>query len=187
MPSAALRPHPSPIFTIAPATRADIPALAHLAKATFAATFEHLYSTEDLNDHISKKYNESTFCEALNTPKTNILLARLGQQIIGYMQLGTLTLPVADAATGAMEIQRLYLLHAHHGQGYADQLMHTALALPALATAPEIYLGVWAENHRALAFYTRHAFTRCGEYDYAVGNQVDVDWILRREGRNRAF
>ncbi|WLT29980.1 N-acetyltransferase [Geothrix sp. PMB-07] len=46
--------------------------------------------------------------------------------------------------------------------------------------ADEIWLGVWENNHRALAFYRRWGFQEVGEHVFKIGEQVDRDLILAK-------
>jgi ribosomal protein S18 acetylase RimI-like enzyme len=41
-----------------------------------------------------------------------------------------------------------------------------------------IYIGVYSENHRAIAFYNKYRFEKVGEYIYEVGKNRDREFIL---------
>ena len=43
-----------------------------------------------------------------------------------------------------------------------------------------VWIGVWSENHKARRFYGRYGFEKCGEYDFAVGETRDHEFILMR-------
>jgi ribosomal protein S18 acetylase RimI-like enzyme len=42
-----------------------------------------------------------------------------------------------------------------------------------------VWLGVWEHNTAAIKFYQRHGFTKFGEHPYYVGNDKQMDWLMR--------
>lgn len=44
----------------------------------------------------------------------------------------------------------------------------------------EIYVSVFSENPRAIRFYQKYGFEKIGEYGFPVGDQVDLEWIMRK-------
>lgn len=165
---------------ITPATQADCESIARLAAKTFTDTFGHLYRPENLLHHLLHKYSAAFFEEALVKGDT-LLLAKCDDQLIGYAKLGQVELPLAaPPPRGALEIQRVYIDHAFHGHGFGKALMLHLLALPHVAHAPALYLGVWEENLRAQALYASHGFKPVGKYLYQVGDQYDQEIIMER-------
>jgi nucleoside-diphosphate-sugar epimerase len=43
---------------------------------------------------------------------------------------------------------------------------------------PTVWLGVWKENAKALAFYTSFGFRIFGETDFILGNDLQKDWLM---------
>ena len=39
---------------------------------------------------------------------------------------------------------------------------------------------VWERNHRAVAFYGKHGFSRVGEHPFVLGSDAQTDWLLAR-------
>ena len=90
--------------------------------------------------------------------------------------------PAPDAVRGALplELKRLYVLRAWHGQRVAQALMDAALAAAALAARERSGSGVWERNPRAIAFYEKYGFTRVGEHTFVLGADRQTDWLLAR-------
>jgi ribosomal protein S18 acetylase RimI-like enzyme len=78
-------------------------------------------------------------------------------------------------------LQRIYLLRAAQGSGGGAALMAEAVDLAVAWGADILWLGVWENNHRALAFYARSGFREVGEHIFKIGEQVDRDLILARD------
>jgi diamine N-acetyltransferase len=159
----------------------DGAALASVAADTFRETFGHLYSSEDLESHLTNYCSRAYFERALEESNAHIVLAWQGQQAIGYVQWGEVILPVASPEECSREIRRLYVRESHQAEGVGKKLFEHALCQ--CAAAPAIYLGVWEHNHKAQRFYTRYGFTHVGEHYFLVGNHADRDLIWCRQNR----
>lgn len=170
----------NPSLTIRRATPQDIPALAAFARETFTRTFGHLYTPENLRQHMEEKCSEAVFLEYLDDPAYTILLGFAGNELAAYIKGGRLALPVEHPVTPAQEVHRLYVSHRHQGQGFGKAMLERLLAEPPFAQAKGLYIGVWSENLRAQALYQSFGFSKIGEYLYRVGDQADHELILGR-------
>jgi ribosomal protein S18 acetylase RimI-like enzyme len=93
---------------------------------------------------------------------------------------GRCGLPVPDLEPGAGEIKRLYVTPAGQNEGLGSRLMNTMLDWLASTGRDPLYVGVWSQNYGAQRFYQRYGFEKVGEYEFPVGNQLDIEFILKR-------
>lgn len=157
----------------------DCAALGDLAARTFTDTFGYLYSTENLASHLASHCSEAYFRKTLDTGEA-VLVAHIDGVPVAYSKFGRVGLPVESPPVGAIEITRLYLDKSAQGQGLGRALMEYMLALPQVAAAPIVYLGVWENNLRAQRLYQRCGFVPIGEYLYYVGTHADREFIYAR-------
>lgn len=165
-------------ISIEPLSQEHLPQLETLARETFTRTFGHLYSAENLASHLNKTCTVPFFQKALLAGK-RILVAREGRELVGYVKYGDLGLAV-EHEEGDAEIHRLYVADSHHRRGIGKLLIEAALADGRLRQAANIFLGVWENNVKAQAFYSRYGFEAVGEYTYYVGTHADREFIMRR-------
>ena len=78
-----------------------------------------------------------------------------------------------------MELQRLYIAADWHGRGIAQQLMETALAIAIDSGCDTLWLGVWEDNPRAIAFYNKYGFQAVGEHSFRLGEDLQRDIVMR--------
>jgi ribosomal protein S18 acetylase RimI-like enzyme len=43
-----------------------------------------------------------------------------------------------------------------------------------------VWLGVWENNERAIAFYKRWGFERFNEHIFMLGNDAQTDWLMKK-------
>lgn len=102
------------------------------------------------------------------------------QALAAYTQLRMGEAPAVVGASRAMEVARFYVDTPWHGRGLAPMLMRAALAAAHARGAGAMWLGVWSENARAIAFYRRMGFGVVGEQTFRFGSILDRDWVMAR-------
>jgi ribosomal protein S18 acetylase RimI-like enzyme len=167
--------------TIRRAEEADLPALAALARQTYAEAFGHSFSPSDLAAHLERNLAESCFHQAMAGDV--FLLAEAAGRLIGFVQFGPLRIAVAAASPEDQELRRIYVLAEFQNQGIGRRLMDAALNHPRLRTA-DIYLDVWEQNHIARRLNESYGFTIIGAHSLVTASGVapdqDLIMVLRR-------
>ena len=170
---------------IRPAAPADSPALAALARRTYADAFGHSQSPSDLAAHLAGNLSDARVLAFLD--EDTVLVAESDAGLVGYIQCGALRPDFFDVeiAPGDCELRRVFVLAAHQGRGIGAQLIDAALALPAMRAAPHVYLDVWDENRGAQKLYERYGFVAIGNRAFAVasGAETSFDVIMVRKRR----
>lgn len=159
------------------ATPTDLTAVDSLFRASFVATFGHLYAPEDLADFLAG-FTPEAWAAELAQPDLEIRLAEEDGALIGFAKISDPTLPVEPAGP-ALELRQLYLSDAAKGRGVADALTTWVMDQARARGAGELFLSVYVDNHRAKAFYARYGFTDVGKYEFPVGRHLDEDRLMR--------
>jgi ribosomal protein S18 acetylase RimI-like enzyme len=161
-------------------TPGDVEELGSLGRITFIETFGHLYRPKDLKVYLDQTYSPEAIAGELADPLLSHQVVERDRQLVAFAKIGPLGLPVSSPPPKAGEIKQLYVLNAFAGKGIGRQLMAWALKTLKAASFEKHYLSVFSENHRAIRFYRNHGFEKCGEYDYPVGDHLDLEWIMVR-------
>lgn len=169
---------PEPLIRRAGA--ADAEAVAAIGAETFVETFGHLYPASDREAYLVEAYSlERTRADLADLAKATWLVEADGE-VAGYALAGPCGLPHGDVTADCGELKRIYLRKSHQGGGLGARLFAETMAWLQSAGPRDVWLGVWSENHGAQRFYARHGFTKAGEYNFHVGQTVDLEFILRR-------
>lgn len=158
----------------------DAHALAKLGRAAFCETFAHLYAPDDLELFLSKAYDPMAHAAWCADSSYYIIVHEHAGTPVGFAMARPNALPVAQHEAQAFELQRLYVLRAHHGKGIGRILMEDVLVHAGSEGWQAIYLGVWENNFPAQRFYKRYGFEEVGEYVFSVGKQKDRELIFRK-------
>ena len=170
---------------VRPATVADAPTLTGFAATTFRETFEGENTPEDMARYVAASFAPERQAIEIADPAGTVLLAYHGEvsvpgELVGYVHLVSGPAPAAVRGPAPLELKRLYVGHAWHGQGVAQALMDAALDAARARRAQTLWLGVWERNARAVAFYRKYGFARVGEQTFVLGNDAQTDWVLAR-------
>lgn len=156
----------------------DGPALAALARRVFTETFGAHYDAADLAAHLDRAFGPGGLPAELEDPAFRVRMAEEDGAAAAYLKLARMTLPV-DHPPASLEIKQLYVLAPWQGKGVAQLLMDWAMETARADGAPALYLSVWSQNERAIAFYRRYGFVMAGTAPFAVGGRIDEDPVMR--------
>lgn len=153
-------------------------ALSELGRATFAGTFQHLYSAENLETFLSEFHSPEYYQRILNNPDQKIWVIEDRGRLLGYTLIGPNSLPCDPPLPRALELSRLYLREDCRGSGLGAELMERIIEYADAHTHPQIVLSVYAENFGGQRFYERYGFEKIGDYEFAVGDHRDPEFIF---------
>lgn len=169
--------------TIRRAVPADAEPLADLAARTFRVTFVADTRPEDMAAHLAGSYSPARQRAEIASPEITTLIAAIGDDLAAFAQLRGGPPPSCVTSTRPVEVWRFYVDHAWHGRGVAQRLMQAAIDEAAATGATAVWLGVWENNARALAFYRKFGFVDVGSHEFLVGSDAQTDRVMVRDLR----
>jgi ribosomal protein S18 acetylase RimI-like enzyme len=163
------------------ATIEDLEILQSIAKTTFSETFAHLNSAENMQKYLTEDLSREQLRSELLHANSSFYLAEKSGTTIGYLKLNEGSAYNEVNENEALEIERIYLLKPYHGKGAGKKLLDFAFSIARQKQKSLVWLGVWEENHRAIAFYRKHGFTSYGTHIFRLGNEDQVDVLMKLE------
>ena len=155
----------------------DAELLAALAARTFSDAFGPANRPEDLALHLRTNYTPERMGKEIADPNCSTLLAEVAELPAGYAQLVTREPPL-PLGPGGLMLHRFYLEQAWIGRGIAAPLMDAVREEATRRTADYLWLTVWQENPRAVAFYQKSGFSVAGTTIFTVGNDPQQDLVM---------
>lgn len=166
-----------PAWTIREAGGGDAATLSTIATATFVETFAGVLSGEAVVQHCIGANSVDAYRHHLDTG-SRAWLAEVtpGMAPVGFALMTAPDLPGARA--GDIELKRIYSLSRFHGAGIGAALLSQVIG--AAQGFQRLLLGVYADNARAIAFYTKSGFAPIATRQYNVGGTLYDDLVLAR-------
>ncbi len=155
--------------------------MADLAERTFRETFADGNNAADMDAHCARTYSaERQRLEIADPAIETFLAAASSGDLAGYAMVRDGQPPAAVRGPSPIEIWRIYVDRAYHGQGVAQWLMDTCVDAARRRGAATLWLGVWEHNPRALAFYRKMGFVDVGEHVFLLGTDQQTDRVMAR-------
>jgi len=166
------------VITVRQANSSDAASLAEIAERTFRETFAVDNSEESINLHCAQKFSAEIQSGEISDPQLITLLAEVAGELVGFAQLRLEHAAACVRGYRPSELHRIYVSSKWHGRGVANDLMRAVYAAAARAGSDCIWLGVWEQNLKAIAFYHKCGFAVVGDHAFMLGRDRQRDLIL---------
>jgi ribosomal protein S18 acetylase RimI-like enzyme len=168
-------------FTVRRAGLGDASLLARLGAELFADAFAAQNTPEDMAAYLSAAFSDTQQSRELSDARNMFFVAESAAgEAIGYAQLCFPSHTPARAFDRPAELSRLYSDRRWHGRAVGARLLQACVDAASQRGATDLWLGVWQENPRAVAFYRKHGFEIVGEKTFVVGSDPQIDWVMSR-------
>jgi ribosomal protein S18 acetylase RimI-like enzyme len=163
------------------AVESDAESLSSFAATMFRETYRPTASRTGLETYIARHFRADIQAAEIAAPDERTLVAERAGELVGYAQLRTGAAPEcvhagSGAAGAAIEIRRFYVASRWHGHGIAQRLM--SACLQGGARGLPVWLGVFANNARAIAFYKKCGFRVAGDATFYMGETPEQDYVM---------
>ena len=161
-------------------TLADLDQLQSISRTTFHETFAADNSEADMAHYLEHNLSASRLAQELVNPEIRFYFAEDDDgNALGYLKTNTGAAQSEPQDPQALEIERIYVLSAHHGRGVGAALYRQARHDAEQQGAPYLWLGVWEHNRSALQFYQKHGFTAFASHTFTLGSDAQTDILMK--------
>jgi ribosomal protein S18 acetylase RimI-like enzyme len=164
---------------IRPARLSEAAELSAMMRRTFLAANGHCSTPENVSAFVAQAYTPERQAQEIRDPDTLTLIVEQDGVWAGFAQLRWGTVPPAEVGLRpTVELARIYLDEAFHGQGIAAVLVSHLLAAARLRGSRSVWLTVWQEAPQAIRFWRKHGFQIVGRSLFHVGDDPKEDWVM---------
>ena len=164
--------------TIRYATATDASELSQLGAETFRATYAEKNPPQLVDAYIADHYSTAIQLAEVQDDRLIYLVAEIEAQLVGFALLRTDQAHPDVEAAHPIRLARIYVDAPHLGSGLGSALMQRCIDECVRRGHDVLWLGVWEENRKAIAFYERWGFVRVGLEIFDVGGDKQRDAIL---------
>lgn len=157
----------------------DLSLLRALSISTFVETFGDQNTPEDMQNYVCKSFSETHLSQELENPNSEFYFAVFNREIVGYLKLNTGDAQTDDKLPNALEIERIYIKSGFQGKSFGKELFQFALDQAKDQKRDWLWLGVWDQNKKAIAFYEHHGLEVFDGHAFKLGNDLQQDLLMK--------
>jgi diamine N-acetyltransferase len=161
----------------------DLEALVAIGRDTFDETFRSMNAPETIEAYLAEAFTPERVRAELQREGSEFYLLLLEGLPAGYLKLNEAAGQSDLNDPESLEIERIYVRKGQKGKGLGKLLMTFALERAAGLGKRYAWLGVWERNEDAIAFYRKAGFEVIGEHSFRMGEELQTDYIMRKELR----
>ena len=162
-------------------TLQDLESLQKISIETFYQTFADSNTAENMQAYLQSAYNEEKLYRELSNPNSSFFFVYVDERVAGYLKLNEFDAQTDINDSDSLELERIYILRDFQGMGLGKDLLEHAISVAIEHGKKYIWLGVWEHNERAKRFYQKNGFYRIGEHSFVVGDDVQIDYVMRKD------
>jgi len=157
----------------------DLNILQTVAKNTFIDTYGTFNTPENMRAYLETHFSEKAIIAQLSDPEVQFFMAEQYNATIGYIKVNKGSAQTESNYPNTLEIERIYVISEFHGKGYGKLLLQKAKDVAKDDHLESVWLGVWDQNPKAIAFYERNGFSTFGVHEFLLGDDPQRDYIMK--------
>ena len=168
-------------FEIRLAAVDDAPMLTEVASRLFEQAFGAANDPENMREYLTTAFSIDTQAAELSDSERSTFIAiDDAGNAIGYAMVRRGSRGPGVIAASPGELQRIYVDRHWHGRRVGDALMTACIEQAQAWACDALWLGVWQDNSRAIAFYERSGFVTVGVQTFMLGRDLQHDYVMAR-------
>jgi ribosomal protein S18 acetylase RimI-like enzyme len=157
----------------------DAALLAQIGHDTFQAAYAPFFPPAQMDAYLHENFVPEDWAAEMAEGHCTYHLAWADDQPAGYTKLRA-DKPLHESLAGkkGLYMQRLYVMPDWLYAGVGKALLANAVKYARASGFDTLWLQVWKENERAIAFYERNGFATAGEAIFPWPDSVTYDWVM---------
>lgn len=159
--------------------KSDLKTLQRIARETFLESFGDQNTEENINLYLEEGLSLKSLKQQINNPDTDFYFLYYNSQLAGYLKLNQGLAQTDSKLENALEIERIYIKSEYQGEGLGGRLLRYSLSEAKDRGLDWLWLGVWENNQKAIAFYTHYGFQVFDQHNFRLGNELQRDYLMK--------
>lgn len=157
----------------------DAAPLQKIAIQTFTEAFAKDNTEENLTQYLNSAFSLAELQNQIQNPDSFFYFLRVEDKIIGYFKVNIGESQTELKTADSMELERIYILKHYQRHGFGKIVLEKVVQIAQELNKSFIWLGVWEHNVKAIQFYHRFGFQKFDEHVYPVGDDPQIDWMMK--------
>lgn len=160
-------------------TEKELNVLKDICVQTFSETYRHLNTEANFNKYIQENFSTTRLLNELKDKNSFVYFIKEQNKNIGYLKLNINEAQSENLGNKSIEIERVYTLKEHFGKNAGKMMIEFTIEKGKELKKEFVWLGVWENNKRAIAFYERHGFIKFDTHIFNFGNDEQTDFLYK--------
>ena len=156
------------MFKIQKPTIQDAKLLSKLSKEAFLVSHGHSAPKKDIETYVTNNFSIENFVIELENTENEYYVIYYKDKIAGFSKVIFNSKNECLKDLNITKMSRLYLLEEFYGLDLGTKLFNFNVSLAKENKQAGIWLAVWVENKRAIAFYKKMGFKDVGNFDFKI-------------------
>jgi ribosomal protein S18 acetylase RimI-like enzyme len=158
--------------------------LSKLSTITFFDTYSNYNTPENMTKYCDNNFTTEQLATQLIEPNTVFFIAFFNGMPAGFTKMRRAENPEELIGKKHIEVERIYVLKDFQGKKIGYELIQRCIEYATQSHFEVIWLGVWQQNAKALAFYQKIGFTIFSKHSFLLGDDDQTDWLMKLELKN---
>lgn len=158
----------------------DLPNLIKLARKTFEESFAADNTPENMTFYINEAFHPDKLRREMEEAGSRYFVAEISKTLVGYARVRHSDEVKDQISENSIELQRIYVDKDYQRLKIGVSLLQTCIAYAKDQGFDWIWLGVWENNLKALAFYKKWGFEKFGNHIFQMGDDPQTDWLMKK-------
>jgi ribosomal protein S18 acetylase RimI-like enzyme len=153
--------------------------IATIGKKSFRNAFGHLFKCkEELFEYLEYTYEPVKLAKSIRKENNVYLLTYRGGEPAGFAKIKKHSLNEQIESGAQMELQKIYVLPEHQGEGIGSALLKEVKNLAREIDPDYIWLDTHMSNENAIRLYEKNGFKKMGNYYFTIGIQTFEYYVM---------
>lgn len=161
------------------ATKSDAALICKIGAQYFYDAYKDVKSDTNLQQYITNTFIVEKVEEEFDNRIAFFAIGYLNKVPVAYIKLRSDRTHPNLAHTSNLEMERIYVDRNYWRHKFGAAMMNYAIDYGRQNKFNCLWLGVWQENLRAIAFYKKAGFEIVGTKKFYVGSEENNDFVMR--------
>jgi ribosomal protein S18 acetylase RimI-like enzyme len=159
------------------AVPSDALRLSILFQTVYITTYGFEGVSNEYASFISKRFAPQYIENTITNGQDSIIVATLNENLVGVAEID-FNRPCPIGNVEEPELGKLYVLDAFFGKGIGYNLMNEVEKTALAKGHKQVWLEVWDENPRAIAFYERQGYQAIGSVPFPMDDNTYTNIVM---------
>jgi ribosomal protein S18 acetylase RimI-like enzyme len=151
-----------------------------LSRETFQDAYAEKTQPALMRSYLERAFGVQKIAVELANPYSKFFLLQDQNSSVGYLKVNFSEGQTEYHDPASLEIERLYVRQPRWGEGFGESLLLKAEEIARQNFLACIWLGVWQQNERAIAFYRKHGYEVTGTHTFYFEMQPHLDFKMEK-------